>query len=274
MSIDGMMQFRLAYLEAIAQSWYDSAYRNRMFECAWEALEDLKRPLPHWNIQLRLCDDTLPGNGFSPSRVGGWVGPNFQLQVGFPRAPTCDDGLVQAEMRVSALAGYYELYPTPFGSGVRHKAPAISEQDSSAGSAGEGMGHWSDALVLGGVLVRALALYWQDADFRQLLLQGGSAPHAPNKYSGGVMSVLEHWNGYTCPWNVDLYVVERDDVVWNHKQRCWTRAKDQPKSSNDRPPTLNELVLFVPRAPHDFDHWPIALAAYNETGSAYPLTCP
>lgn len=264
MSLNDMMLFRLAYLKAIALSWREPASLKRMIEVddGWAFFREKKlEPLPAWDIDLRFRPDQLPGAGFRPAQTGGWVGPNFLLELRLPKAPNPSD-------QPLALAQYYAALPTPFGVKGKEepkKCECPCHEDeaekgrgrvhnySSAGAGGAGMGHWSDAVVLGGVILRALALSWSDDDFRWQL---GENP----------LQALQNWLGYNCPWNVTLRV-EYTDLTWDAHSRAWS---EKPR---------NRLTLYLPSKPDvTVNGEPIslavALAAYNQTGDAYPLTCP
>ncbi len=259
MSLDDMMRFRISYLKSIAKAWNDPAFFEQMTsaDCGWSCLAG---PLPRWDIDLEFRRDKLAGNGYRPAETGGWVGPDFALQLRLPPGPTSE------VEQLTAITRYYALLPSPFGQlrkGEKHcrdnaktccdRPDADLAEDSSDGAGGSGMGHWADALVLGGVIVRALALSWSNADFKQQL-------------ASDALTALENWLGYNSPWNMSLSVdFEQGGSRWNGKD--W------------HPKPRNLLRLFVPNRPTlDVSGQPVnlavALAAYNQTGDAYPLTCP
>jgi ribosomally synthesized peptide (two-chain TOMM family) len=160
--------------------------------------------------------------------------------------------------RAQALAAYYQLLPSPFGQkpgssgtarGVGGSTGGVgTSAGTSAGAGGAGMGHESAGFVLGGVILRALALSWQDPIFAQQLIGNPDA-----------LTVLENWQGYSCPWNMQFLV---EASMSEFKGGVW-----------DPVPT-NRLTFFVPTAPTDVGVHALALASYNQTGDAYPLTCP
>lgn len=249
MSTDGMMTFRTSYLRAIAWAWErPDQYEKMVSTDAKTLFQYLGLPFPQWHIQILLrppCDAKEPvgtaGDGYLPTFAGRWVGPKPVLRLPFPDAPHAD--------AVAALAAYYQLLPTPFG-------PDTS--GGEAGPGGMGMGPVSDALVLGAVLMRAVAMHWNDRDENHLAYerdlfgpQGGTPPKNIN-------DALAKWLGYDCPWNMEL-VAFHWDGSWDGKG--WSK------------PPQAALTLFVPAAP-SHGATPFALAAYNQTGAAYPLTCP
>jgi ribosomally synthesized peptide (two-chain TOMM family) len=248
MGMDDMMRFRTAYLRAIARAWSDEAFFRAMTSWktnGYDGWSYLPSPLPRWNVELLFAADVLPGNGYRPDLTGSWVGPGAIFTLRLPRAPAGD--------QVKALAAYYSEMPTPFGQGRPRVEGWIEpgegtpEVGDSAGSGGAGMGHWNDALVLGGTVLRALALSWSDQTFSEQFF----GKHA--------IDALQSWLGYTLPWNMQLEAEQVSDVTWNGKK--WS-----PRPSNS-------LRLWVPNKP-DTRHHALALASYNQTGNAYPLTCP
>jgi ribosomally synthesized peptide (two-chain TOMM family) len=165
------------------------------------------------------------------------------------------------DARAQALAAYYQLLPSPFGQkqgstaagrGVPSGSPGGvgNSAGSSAGAGGAGMGHESAGFVLGGVIVRALALSWKDDTFADQLIGNKEA-----------LTILENWLGYSCPWNMQ-FLVEKSSAQFKVKEGVWDPA-----------PT-NQLTFFVPNAPKNVADHALALASYNQTGDAYPLTCP
>jgi ribosomally synthesized peptide (two-chain TOMM family) len=200
----------------------------------------------------------MPGNGYQPALTGSWVGPRAVLRLRLPSPPKSEGE------RTRALAAYYASMPTPFGQGV----PTLSPENGGgvgdgSGAGGGGMGHWEDALVLGATVARALALSWSDEQFH-------------DQFKGrGALLALQNWLGYTLPWNMELvteYVSPRV-AHWDPAQQQWMHR--DPKGKEWSPGVSpNHLTLWVPNAPDAKYPQAVALAAYNQTGDAYPLTCP
>jgi ribosomally synthesized peptide (two-chain TOMM family) len=107
-------------------------------------------------------------------------------------------------------------------------------------------------------------LTWSDADFATQLFRPESS-----------LKALQNWLGYTCPWNFDI-AFEQCKATWI------PRSAGESGYWKNLPQNL--LIMFPPGAPrHDSgpgagSKWleiqTIALASYNMTGDAYPLTCP
>lgn len=267
MSLDDMMAFRVAYLKAISESWRDDTFKQKMIAATadgggdnsgWQYLDrDITSPVlndtnkvNNWDIDLHFLEDVLPGNGYHPELSGGWVGPRAVLTLNFPDPPTTDD------QQAVALADYYFKLATPFGEIERH---GTGGGGVSSGAGGNGMGHMSDALVLGGVIARSLALSWSSTEFKQQLVKTAGADALP---------VLANWLGYKCPWNVEIrvafYGTGAGLPVWNDN--------DGVKKWDPKP--RNALQMYLPNKPAGSPPYAIALAAYNQTGDQYPLTCP
>lgn len=248
MGMSDMMRFRTTYLEAIARAWSDEAFFHAMTNWkakGYDGWEFLRPPLPHWHIELAFGQDAMAGNGYQPELTGSWVGPKAILTLRFPEAPPLDQ-------QARALSAYYSELPTPFGHGTIRVEPwpkggGVPPVGDDDGSGGDGMGYWSDALVLGGTVMRALALSWVDQTFSEQL------------FGKNAVSALENWLGYTLPWNMQLWAMRDPLPKWDGS--CWT------------PRPRNGLRLWVPNKP-DTRYHALALASYNQTGNAYPLTCP
>jgi ribosomally synthesized peptide (two-chain TOMM family) len=246
--MDDLMRFRTAYLRSIARAWNDEAFFRAMTDRkakGYDGWRFLPHPLPHWHIELFFGLDTLPGNGFKPELTGSWVGPRAILKLRFPRAP-------EVAEQSRALAAYYAELPSPFGHGRIHVEPWHASEgppplQDSDGSGGAGMGYWSDALVLGGSVARALALSWSNSTF------------AEQFFGDRALEAMQNWLGYTLPWNMQLEAEQVTDVTWDG-----TKWSPRPR---------NSLTLWVPNKP-ETRYQALALAAYNQTGNAYPLTCP
>lgn len=249
MNIDSMMQFRLSYLQLVAWGWESPQNYAAIVTAAdgFTLFTQLKLPRPPWTMSLKLSDPltVLQASGFAPAATGGWIGPRARLTIDFPAPPAV------ATDHPAALASYYSELPSPFG----EPPPGPQPPGVASGAGGHGMGHMSDALVLGGVIVRALAISWADASFRQQLI--GGAP---------INGLLMDYLGYNFPWNMDLIGRAGASAFIFPQQGargCWS------------PTPTNAIEMYVPRHPQlGGPQDALALAAYNQTGDQYPLTCP
>ncbi|HKO52622.1 MAG TPA: BMA_0021/BMA_0022 family TOMM bacteriocin [Polyangiaceae bacterium] len=248
MAFDSMMQFRLSYLQLVSWAWEDDErYAAIVGEVnGYKYFDQLSLTLPTWNIKLKISDPTtkLAESGYAPAATGGWIGPRARLTIQFPEQP--GDAAIP-----SASAAYYALLPNPFG-----EAPPPDAGGASSGAGGHGMGHMSDAFVLGGVILRALTISWKDPIFRAQLVSGQP-----------INGLLMDYIGYNLPWNMDLFGEVGTSV--------FTAAGQDDDLGNWGPVPRNTLEMFMPKKPlgNGADR-ALALAAYNQTGDQYPLTCP
>lgn len=265
MGMDSMMLFRTAYLRAIAKAWNNEHFFNRMTDCnavgydGWKILEECVDPppcLPPWGIRLFFREDQYPGNGYHPELTGSWVGPQPIIRLRLPPPPARALPVPEAQAeQAKALAAYYAAMPTPFGYQARGK-DAVQAQSAL----GTSMGPWVDALLLGATVVHALALSWNDELFNSQF------------FGSEALLVLRNWLGYNLPWNMRIEAegVKHDEAKWDVEQQQW-QIRDGQKWTAGVP--ANSLTLFVPNRPKP-GFQAVALASYNQTGPAYPLTCP
>ena len=104
--------------------------------------------------------------------------------------------------------------------------------------------------------LRAVALYWTDANFARELVEAGTTDAS---------FVLSRWLGYNNPFNFLLRFTPNPDFTWNGS--CWNLQEPGGQ------PIKNAIVLNFPLAPDAERIWPVALTSYNNTGPAYPFTC-
>lgn len=254
MAVDSMMQFRLSYLRLVAFAWESPANYAALTTAAdpYTFFTMFGLPRPDWTIALELAAPTtkLAASRFDPANTGGWIGPKAELSIDFPAAPANPNDWA------AAMTAYYARLPTPFGDPV----PPAPGSGVSSGAGGHGMGHMSDAFVLGAVIIRALALSWSDAAFRSELFPNPPNPTRP------INGALEDYFGYRLPWNMEL--LAKDDG------RSFLPAVGGVGLGNFDQDPVNKIKMFVPQPPPGAPNKAIALAAYNQTGDQYPLTCP
>jgi ribosomally synthesized peptide (two-chain TOMM family) len=233
-----LIEFRVAYLRAIAKSWSDPEFRTRLSETPIVALGECGLGRWTWRLDLKL---PLDGDQWNPGDTGGWAGSNREsITLYLPLDPAVALPGPPSESWPEALSEYYRLYPTLLGT--------IGEPSPAGQAYNVGLGSWNAFLDFGSVTVRALALAWRNADFR-------------TQVQKDTIAALQNWLGYNSPWNLDIRIRNNPEMKWS--SGVWQQGSRK-----------NELCLFVPQRPgDDFTVWPIALAAYNETGPAYPFTC-
>jgi ribosomally synthesized peptide (two-chain TOMM family) len=98
------------------------------------------------------------------------------------------------------------------------------------------------------VYLRAIAFSWEDAEFKGALLKNP-------------LEALGRYFHYTCPWLIDLKVVEAPEGAgWDAGKQSWSLPN-------------NVMSFGVPVRPSAGSEEAIALAAYNDAGPAYLFTC-
>ncbi|HEY1690564.1 MAG TPA: BMA_0021/BMA_0022 family TOMM bacteriocin [Polyangiaceae bacterium] len=258
MSMDDLMQFRTVHLRAVARSWSDPAFKSRLvadpkgtlksefgFDFPWPFL-DLKFGTngPHWD----------------PQNTGGWFGTSApatstassitlilpvdasRITVTSSASSSGTSGPFTPADRAKALSDYYQQRPTLFGAKPAPTGGVIMPQQSFE----LGLGSWKDFLEFGGVTLRAIALAW-------------ARPEFATQVQDDALAALQAWLGYTCPWNLRI-VVATQAFTWARDRGEWTNLPN------------NVLEVDLPETPK-VDFQPVALTAYNNTGSAYPFTC-
>jgi ribosomally synthesized peptide (two-chain TOMM family) len=251
-STDPLLGFRLAYLRAMAHSW-----RNKEFQKELLALPDIQPILakkfglqsrwPGLNIRLSLNPDKARQTQWMPDLTGGWIGRDGTFVITLPQAPKAD--------AAQALAAYYQQFPVFMGPAI----DCLADLSDGAWPTGLGIpgGGPESLLAFGGVVLRAVALAWKSDQFQSELTrdQVDATP------------VLSQWLGYNLPFNFELLFVRNPAFTWDASSQKWNLL--EPGGAQIK----NSIVLNYPVPPADETMRPIALTAYNNTGSAYPFTC-
>jgi len=243
---DPLIQLRLAYLRAVARSWRDAEFRQQLTTAAdVQALlqEQCGLGVDWPNLAIRVRDSN-PALRWNPLQVGGWMGPDDEFEIALPGAPQNE-----AE-RPEALTAYYQRFPTLLGVAVS-VMPRGKLLATASGSGGGEVPTSAVLLPFGAVILRAIALSWADASFREALLAASDA-----------RPVLSQYFGYNSPFNFRVRFHASEPPLY--RNGAWEFAWLQ-----------NRILLNYPQVPplQDQALWPVALTAYNDTGPAYPFTC-
>jgi len=244
MTHDPFSGLRSAYLRAIARAWRDPEYAGKLFRASKQekngALALLEKD---FNLQFPFdvkfaIDDRHPPR-WDPLQTRGWIGYADDFLIHLPKAPG------SPEYRASALARYYQEFPTFLGR---------PKETMRAAEAPDEFGEF------GGITLRALALAWNDEKFAQLLYRAEDA-----------RALIQDYFDYIVPWNFKLRFQEHagSDEHWLNEERSdeyWAKFP------------ISEITVHLPSkpdspGPEDVRMEPIALAAYNDTGPQYPFTC-
>jgi ribosomally synthesized peptide (two-chain TOMM family) len=262
-----LMQFRTAYLQAIAKCWTIPEYEKELIDDPAKELKNLGFENP-WSLRIEM-DSSKRGKWY-PHKAGGWIGPDVVASLWLPPAPDWDQ-------QAFALAKYYDEFPTFFGTKDYGEGAASSSLTQPYPL---GMGQPQSFVEFGGVMLRFIAMYWSDSALREELEQ-----HAePRRFRKEAMKVvkdgilfLHKWVGYNVPWNMGIEFnltypgpdPSKDSPKayrWNRDDQTWGRPRPEV--------CLNGLALYVPEKPPCPGIEAVALSAYNATGDQYPFSCP
>ena len=264
-SVEPLLDLRLAYLWAVAKSWEDSAYRNQLLAATdiQPMLQQLGMKANWPNLRFQIVNDPVPANQtrFDPVQTGGWIGRDDAFEIALPEAPS------DPAQAAIALAAYYQAFPDVMGPMAPPTTPPTTSGAVVEGALPTGLGipggGPDSLLAFGGVILRAVALAWHDAKFREQLLT--TVPDAT--------SVLSQWLLYNSPFNFQIRFKANPAFTWNAAAGQWNGVSSSVGSSTKAGVVKNAIILNYPVAPSDPGIRPIALTSYNNTGPAYPFTC-
>jgi ribosomally synthesized peptide (two-chain TOMM family) len=257
-SAEPLLEFRLAYLRAIARSWQDDAYRRELLD-----QEDIQPLLhrdfglptlwPQLDISLHVDSNPAMWAEWKPMLTAGWIGPDDAFVIVLPEAPSA--------LAPEALAAYYQVFPNFMGSAAAFDPPPTPPgpvQGALPTGLGIPGGGADSLLAFGGVVLRAIALAWKSPEFLADLTRAPGTDKAP---------VLSQWLGYNNPFNFEIRIATNPQLTWDAKRGEWNLK------GSDGSLIKNAIKLNYPQPPVEEGLRAIALTAYNNTGSAYPFTC-
>ncbi len=107
-----LLEFRLAYLRAIAKAWADPAFEAKLL-----AADDIQPLLAEqfgltsvWpKLDIHLENSALPTEQtqWKPELTGGWIGMDDGFEIVLPNRP--------ASGAAEALAAFYQIFPDLLG---------------------------------------------------------------------------------------------------------------------------------------------------------------
>jgi hypothetical protein len=299
------MTFRTAYLRAIGVIWNrpSSALAADLLSSSNNALDvmaaNFGTKIP-WNARVQLIQNPIPAKRpqWRPRLSGGWVGgeDHHKIIIYVPSheclaLPSPPGASIASEQE--ALAAYYDISPTLFGT----SEPTAVPGGGGAQTFDIKLGTIEPFEEFGGVFMRMLALLWKvPAEL--------SLASVPNDLFGPTPDVVfQRWLGYRWPWNMVMEFIKctpnlqplpgggfvKHAMRWVSSSDVqtgrWEFATVNPATGvlgafgPGLPP--NEITLSIPDNPmtetdpsvRDVAIEPLALAAYNQTGECYPLTC-
>ncbi len=286
--INDIIQFRSIYLQAIAKAWSDENFYSELVIPAKEFNSNLSKFLSGDNtvaesykgfdrseLLSKTFDFDFPWPRMSVIIINndtywsskyelGWVGINDLFIVQLPQAPykkpshskkedpaaEAATTLKEKEMAAEAVTAYYRLFPTLLG--LPHEDAHGSAQDDQF-------------LEFGRLTLRVVGTAWADPKFTQEITNPDLKNADP---------LLSKYFKYNNPWNFNIR-------FRNAKDFRWVKTSENSESPSSKPPQYhwenipnNIMVLNYPNRPAETVDFPLALADYNNSGSAYPYTCP
>jgi len=254
-SFKSIVNFRSAYLKAVAKSWSDDDYKNSFITQSnilkWEGFNNFlpdQKPLP-WTAKIKLI---IPEKfeGFNletrwmPGPTAGWFGINDTFIINLPPAPE------EPKDYSNALAAYNQMFPTLMGN--------ISTEDS------EGLSE--DFVSFSCAMLQAIALCWATKD-QPVPCINASSPNFEHLLCEKGLDALGSFIGYVNPWGFNIVFKPANSAKWNSEKQEWSEL-------------FNEVHLNYPAAPTQHGDFSadavkaVALAQYNADGMQYPFTCP
>ncbi|WP_437590375.1 BMA_0021/BMA_0022 family TOMM bacteriocin [Sorangium sp. So ce1000] len=294
MSMNTLMRFRVAYLSAIAAAWSEHSLLTSLTARPTETLASFGFDWANtpWNnvCRLQIVDYSGPSLEWTGSE---WIWPLAlieSLTMHLPLKPPQDpvSGSSPASPAI-LLADYYRQHVSFFSDdwGAHCTNPDDGEslerppQGSASGSGDEGIirldaDRPADGLMSGEqefaafkvALLGAMAKAWSNPPFRRLLLENAA-------------EALHTIRDYKMPWKMKIKIKEDQAGSWTPSHIPSHHPPPAGGESIVIPPGAwswtasrrHVLTLCLPRRPTHFSDEPIALAAYNATGAAYPFTC-
>lgn len=244
-----------------------------------------------------------PALHIEPTLVTDWVGPNDSFVMRIPQRPDHISDYAEA------LAAYYDLFPTIFGSGgdfprsttimesrnykLGVGEPPYYEQFPTIFSSGGnfsrstttlesrtyklGIGEPEVFFAFGSLTKNIIMLAWENNRFANELINEEGACPLDRSF------LLGEYFQYNNPWNFNLKFEWNKYLKWDHRlgYKRWTFLDKQGElydggdiSYADKEEKLfNRVKLHFPQAPGAGISHPQAITTYNNTGPAYPFTC-
>lgn len=294
-----LLAFRLAYLKMIAKAWEAEGKENNEVDVV-ESHPESRAPIVRWNPKSKYVEDLLKcpnllehddfidelpkdqqGNSVelgwpvvvqmmnnvdgpfwapehkmtNPHR--GWIGPYDRFVIEIPKAPPLEE-------QSAALAEYYSIFPTLLGGGTQDFS-SVSEENSRGentrdgafnnaqygGQANDlGIGGPENLLGFGACVNNIIATAWASEENLKELLSKENNPIKPGQTFGNRMFQFEN------PWG---FYIEFKEGKGKWKNGKWAVLPQ------------NQILLNLPKPPKGVGA--TALAAYNNSGPAYPYSC-
>lgn len=306
MNMNFLMEFRQLWLRVIALSWADDTFKQSLVgqsaegvgkaltdnfsESDSELIEGLTKAFSLKFVEGQAHFDDAAKEWYGGVKVDEIIIPLpltphiliYDSDQKYHKVPDKSADCKEAQ----ALADYY---PRHSGGLVGAAAPGFSAIASHPD-----LGSTKPFLELGGYLIDAMALAWEDPRFKaQLIAPGNSEAALANRLN------------FKNPWYIKITITDMSDPevsvntpVWVDKFPISTKDSGtpgpvgkwvtvpsfDPKQSSFDIETVHGwkindfvkvgLTLQLPELAGSHVSRPVALAAYNQTGPEYPFSCP
>jgi len=262
-SFKSMVNFRVAYLKALALSWSDPDIEED-FTNGKNILEKpmftklLTEPI-HWTAVVTVTKnkkDAHLDTQWLPGATASWFGLNDKFVINLPAAPENPSDYA------IALASYNQIFPTLMGikPGSDEGMEGVSE----------------DFISFSNALLQAIALCWatknkEKPEESKIL---NCASDNLNSYNFAYLleqyglEALTSFIGFRNPWDFNFAFKEAPTAKWDNANQQWINLYNEVHLNYAIPPANNELYGLESGAIKA-----IALAQYNASSEGYPFSC-
>jgi ribosomally synthesized peptide (two-chain TOMM family) len=243
----------------------------------------------NWRINLYLIEkikinETFPlaeYAPYNPKANNGWIGGTDLFLIKIPQKPK---GINESELAI-ALAAYYSNFTTLFGNGYAVTDTAKNEKSNFSSELCEfykkfrlnyhdyegaiahnipnNLGNGGDESFygFGAIVMNIISVCWNNPEYLKFITEKNRVI-TPVGTEHSVIN--DEYVSFENPWafNIQFKEVCEGNSKWNSEARKWDTIEN------------NEIYLQFPSKPDVEKHSMRALARYNGTGPAYPLTCP
>ncbi|SHF86093.1 BMA_0021/BMA_0022 family TOMM bacteriocin [Pedobacter caeni] len=300
-----LMAFRTAYLQCIARGWKDEDFLKEIISIPnlkWINVLDnvvFKSFLPkeqklNWRANVFIIEnvekdkDLLPMPvsvyaPYDPNSNNGWLGGSDLFVIKIPTAP--EDVAERAE----ALSVYYSLFTSLFGNGyevtdtagaipcahggveeimaTNYKTFSLNKADFNAAIENNiqndlGSGSNESFFGFGAIVMSIISFCWMNPGYLEYITEKNRTI-TPVGTEGSILR--DEFISFKNPWafNIRFEKAEEGNSTWNTESGTWEKVE------------VNDIFLQFPAKPNPENHSNArALSRYNNTGPAYPLTCP
>jgi len=301
-SFKSLVNFRAAYLRAIARCWSEEGACDHVFLDKFTGggnileMKEFTDLLPAgytlpWNVIIKNIIPANDTTGFPlhtrwmPGPTSGWFGINDTFVINLPPLPTATTNVANETEFTKALSAYNKMFPTLMGTNHSSESEGLSE----------------DFVNFSTALLQAIALCWATTESRQQIDIQINATKDPDQLtalneqkkltpsftdlliSHGI-EALGSFIGFVNPWGFNIVfrkapidgdiiigscdkIKKGDGAQWDSKNGMWKNLR-------------NEICLNYPHPPSNIEGFSedatraVALAQYNADGMQYPFSCP